>query len=857
MVPQDSSKQHATCEAYTSSIPYVVWRELLRETLGFGRDSPGADIVERIRAEVASKAPDLAPWLPLLAAVIDVEMDATPEVLQLAESNRRAKLHETVARFLEAVVPDKLLLEIDDAHHMDEASAELLAHLTGGLASRSWLVAVGRRASGSGFEAREAPEVVRIELKPLAPQDALRLAQLAAEKTPLPAHALEVVANRSGGNPQFLRDLVRSAIESGGVADLPESAEAATMTQIDTLPPDDRALVRRVAVFGHTFHPRMVSWLYNEEDGPAPDATALNRLGGLFDEEPDGYLRFRQTLLRDSAYQGLPFKLRRQLHSSVAAHIEEEMDFPEEAGAMLSLHYFEAGEFPPAWRYATAAAKRAEDVYAYVEAAGLYARALEAGGKIPDLPKFEIGRTHEALGDAWYKAGVYSKALDAYMASQELIAGEPLLEADLLLKLSHAEGRLGKYAEALRLADASRSRVLGLSGAEAARHVARASARCAKVLQLEGRTAEAVESAERAEKEAETADDPEALGDAYFVMGDAYGALSKEGARALFQRSLEAYQRAGNLESQAALLSDLGVVCQWEGSWDEALSYYEQGRDAALKIGSTVTAALARINVAEILIDRGEWAEAEGFLMGTLPFWKASQFRFFLAGCSMFLDASLRSGASMKRWVALRKQDKLRAGRSAESTPVRRCPNRGMPPGERRSGGSAGAGERHVEPRQRLERRGPAGAAAPSNPGPRAAGAERSMGRAGRAGGKPRGSEGAAQPLRGRSDDALADRARSPGRYRAAARDGGREPLRPFGLQGPRGTARAAPQSRSGNVKRPRGAAPCVTGLIPDYGCLTKPSLWSITFVQNCTRPLPTGVHPTWAMHIFAAVPGG
>ncbi len=146
--------------------------------------SPDADIVERIRAEVATKAPDLAPWLPLLAAVFDVEIAATPEVLQLAEKNRRAKLHETVARFLEAVVPEKLLLEIDDVHHMDEASAELLAHLTGGLAARSWLFAVGRRASAApGSRRREAPEVVRIELKPLAPQDALRLAQLAAEKT--------------------------------------------------------------------------------------------------------------------------------------------------------------------------------------------------------------------------------------------------------------------------------------------------------------------------------------------------------------------------------------------------------------------------------------------------------------------------------------------------------------------------------------------------------------------------------------------------------------------------------------------------------------------------------------------------
>ena len=62
-----------------------------------------------------------------------------------------------------------------------------------------------------------------------------------------------------------------------------------------------------------------------------PDEAELARLGEMFEVEPDGYLRFRHSLLRDSAYQGLPFKLRRQLHGAVARHLEEEMDFPEEA----------------------------------------------------------------------------------------------------------------------------------------------------------------------------------------------------------------------------------------------------------------------------------------------------------------------------------------------------------------------------------------------------------------------------------------------------------------------------------------------------------------------------------------------
>jgi class 3 adenylate cyclase/tetratricopeptide (TPR) repeat protein len=564
------NKQHATCEAYTSSIPYVAWSELLREMLGFGRDTPDADIVERVRNEVATRVPDLAPWLPLLATVLDVEMAATPEILQLAESNRRRKLHETVARFLETLMPDKLLVEIDDAHHMDEASAELLTHLMGGLAARSWLFAVARRASGTGFEAREAPEVVRVELKPLAPQDALRLAQLAAEKSPLPAHALEVVANRSGGNPQFLRDLVRSAIESGGVADLPESAEAATMTQIDTLGPEDRALVRRVAVFGLTFHPRMVSWLYTEEDGPAPDAAALDKLRDLFDEEPDGYLRFRQTLLRDSAYQGLPFKLRRRLHGAVAARLEEEMDYPEEAAGILSLHYLEAGEFRQVWRYATIAAKRAEGAFAHVEAAALYSRALEAGRQLADLEKDEIASVHHALGDAWYRAAEFRKASEGYAATRLLVASDPLADAELLLKISHADNKLGKHEQALRWAEQARSALQQLEGLEAARQMARSCAWSAIVLQRVGRTPEALEWAARAVTEGEAANDPEALADAYFVMGSTQAMLGKDGALALMLRSLEAYERAGNSMRQAALLSDLGMVCRLEGRWDES-----------------------------------------------------------------------------------------------------------------------------------------------------------------------------------------------------------------------------------------------------------------------------------------------
>ena len=638
-------KLHATCEAYTASKPYALWRELLREHMGIARDMQDDAVIDQLRSAVATQAPDLVAWLPLIGMAFDVEITPTPEVEMLADANRRTRLHESVRRFLEIVVPGPTLIEIENAHHIDEASAELLSYLTGEVASRPWLFAVARRPVAGGFDPPKTESVVRIELKPLAPQDSLRMAQLASQQSPLPAHVLDVVAKRSGGNPQFLRDLLRTAIESGGIADLPDSAEAAAMAQIDDLSPEDRSVVRRAAVFGITFHPRMLAWFADEGEGTVPSSALWERLRELFDEEPDGYLRFRRTLLRDAAYEGLPYRLRRKLHAVVAARLEDEMDYPEEAAGILSLHYFEAGDYPRAWRYGSLAALRAEAAYSYVEAARLYSRALDAGRQVPDLDRGELAEVQMLLGWAWYRAGEFRKASDVFTATRPLLANDPLAESGLLMKLSQLEEKLGNYTGALRYIDQAREALQGLAGKDAARQAARAAAWYATVLQAEGRTNDALSWAERTLVEAEAVDDAEALGDAYFVKGWAYGELAKEGALPLMERSLEAYRRSGNLVRQAGVLMSLGVVCQWEGRWDEALSYYEKGRDESVKIGDTVGAALARINISEILTDRGEWAEAEALLLETLPLWKASQYHYYLAACLSILGrVSLRRG---------------------------------------------------------------------------------------------------------------------------------------------------------------------------------------------------------------------
>ena len=163
---------------------------------------------------------------------------------------------------------------------------------------------------------------------------------------------------------------------------------------------------------------------------PGTRPIGARQIAELFDEEPDGYLRFRHTLLRDSAYEGLPLRLRRQLHSAVAAHIEEEMDFPEEAGGHIVPALFRSGRVSTrlAVRHGRGEARRRR--LAYVEAARLYPRALEAGRQIDDLEKPEDRRRARGARGCVVRAGEFRKAAEAYTAARQLIASDPLAEAE-------------------------------------------------------------------------------------------------------------------------------------------------------------------------------------------------------------------------------------------------------------------------------------------------------------------------------------------------------------------------------------------------------------------------------------------
>ena len=613
----------ATGEAFTATTPYMLWRELLRQIIGVGWEDADPVVLARLRECIERDAPELRPWLPLLALPLDVDPPMTLEVEALAPEFRRRRLHEVVIVFLRALTRGPTVVAIDGGQHVDEASADLLAAVAREIETVPWLVVVMRReVESAGFAAPSATGVVQLTPGPLATAELRALAEAATDADPLPPHVLDLAVERSGGNPQFLRDLLRAA--AAGDEQLPDTIEAAAMARIDRLAPDDRMIVRRASILGLSFHPRFLTEVLDAHVAPPTDAT-WERLGAFLVSDGDGYLRFRRAVVRDAAYDGLPYRLRRTLHGAVGRRMEHEYaDMLDEVGGLLSLHFFRAGEHARTWTYARAAARRAHDRFAYASAAGLYRRALEAARSL-DVPPGDLAGAWEALGEAYTRTGEVRQAVGAFRRARELLPQDRVRAAGLMHRNARVNERVGRTRSAVRWARQGLRELEGVGGPDAAAERARLVTTLGSVRRQQGRTAEAVSLFRAGLRDAEQAGDEVLEARAGFMLDWALFELGRREEAVRSERALEIYERVGDLERQAVVLNNLGMFAYWEGRWARASELYARAAEASERAGDAWAAAYGDCNIGELLADQGRYAEAEARLRRARRVWRGTQ----------------------------------------------------------------------------------------------------------------------------------------------------------------------------------------------------------------------------------------
>ncbi|HVU74136.1 MAG TPA: adenylate/guanylate cyclase domain-containing protein, partial [Mycobacteriales bacterium] len=350
----DATVLTTSCAAHAIADPYSAARPLLRQLLGDRR--------------VADVAPALAPWAPLIAIVTGLDEPMTEEVQRLDPSLVTDRLQQAVAQLLDAGLPARALLVVDDAQWADSASAALLQHL------------VGRSDRRYGLWLAARPEVEprfgepTLQLGPLSEDAALRLVRAHAAIPLLPVQARAIVA-RAAGNPLFLRELARAASALEDTADLPLSVESIVGSRIDRLSPADRDLLSIASVMGADIDDEIV-----DQIAPiAAEESTWERLADFVERAGDGH-RFRHAVYQQVAYARLPFKQRRVLHGEIGGRIEKR-DGDRAPADRLSLHFTEAQEWDAAWEWSLRAAEVASAAYARVDEMVALQRAIVAGDR--------------------------------------------------------------------------------------------------------------------------------------------------------------------------------------------------------------------------------------------------------------------------------------------------------------------------------------------------------------------------------------------------------------------------------------------------------------------------------------------
>ena len=610
---------------YSLATPYHALRRGLRSALGATMETPDDAVADALRDVVDREAPDLRPWMPLLGVPLGLDLPDSAETATLDPSRRQSVLHRACVELMGRVLSGPTLLVVEDAHWLDAASASLLLALIEGIERRPWAAVITRRPTPGGLELPDELGARRQHLEALDVPQLLELAATPAGAAELPPGVLEQLVDRSGGNPLFLRELVNATL-TGSLTEVPETVEAVIASQIDTLPGPDRALLRHAAVLGATVHPGTLAAMVEEDLTDLE--RSMRRLHHFLEDAGDGSLRFSHILLRDVAYEGLPYRTRRRLHERAGEILERSVDDADTLAELLSIHFERAGRWPETWRYSRVAADRARRLGAPVEAAGFLERCLVAADHLDAVGAEERAEVAESLGDNWEFSGRYDRASAAYRRALGLAAGDAPRRAQLCRKLGFVRDHEGRYQTAQRWFRR------GLATLDEIRDPASARALRAEIVTAivssryrQGRHARALPLIREAIADAEASGARAALAHAYFVYDELLIDRGRYQEATHSDLAAAIYEELGDHRGAAAAYNEMGVTAYWLGRWDHAVRCYEQAIEADRRAGALVYHAIYLNNIGEIRSDQGRLVEAEQLLGEACELWTAGGWR--------------------------------------------------------------------------------------------------------------------------------------------------------------------------------------------------------------------------------------
>lgn len=629
------------CQSYGTSTSYLVWQSIWR---GFFNLDPAWSTAEQIGAlerELSAIDPSLLPRLPLLSAVLNLQIPDNELTASFDAKLRKESLEALLVdciRKRSHTVP--LLLVLEDSHWLDPLSHDLLEVIGRASADLPVLIVLAYRPPQ--IDRLNAPRVSQLfnfteipltdlpagEIEQLV---SYKLSQIYGEQARLPQALIERISQRAEGNPFYIeellnylhdRDIDPQQPEALEQIELPNSLYSLILSRIDQLSENQKILLKVASVIGRLFRAAMVWGVYNQfgdQERVREDLDTLSalELTPMDTPEPELAYLFKHILTQEVAYETLPFATRALLHDQIGQYIENTyQEVLDQYIDLLAYHFDRSENLEKKREYLLKAGQAAQEDYANTAAISYYRRLLAVlpEGQQVDV-MLNLGQVLELVGE-WKDAEEIDRQAESLANRLNNAPGHARAQQALGWLLR----KQGKYTKAESWLVRARDSYRKLADRAGVSHVL---SNIGELYRLQGKYDEARfyydESLSLAEYIAESRDRNAARSHALKGAGTvATWKGDYATARELNQESLALRRELGDTPGVAALLNNLGIIARFQRDLAAARQMNEESLALFREMGDRWAVGQLLNNQACVASDQGEYAEARLLLQESL-----------------------------------------------------------------------------------------------------------------------------------------------------------------------------------------------------------------------------------------------
>jgi adenylate cyclase len=470
--------------AHGRHIPFLPILEIIRGYYGITDQDDDRTAREKIAGRMLLFDEAYREVLPLIFEFLGVPDPERPAPRMDPEARQR-QLFAVLRRVLQGGDRRPGVALIEDLHWLDDGSAAWLAQWADAIAgSHNLLVVNSRPEYHADWMQRSYSH--QIALAPLAPEAIRELLDDLLGCDPSIEGLAEAIHARTGGNPFFTEEVVRSLIESGHLEGsrgayrlvtpveklaVPGSVHSVLAARIDRLSEREKHVLQTAAVIGKEFAEPILEAVADLPSRALAEALGVLSAAEFIYEEalyPVAQYAFKHPLTRDVALASQLHDRRRGTHENVARAIEEAYaDKLGERAALIAHHWEEADEALQAARWHARAADwvRPSDA---AQSIRHWQKVRELVAPLPETDPVASLRMRACLdlvGVGAWKVGLSQREEDAVFAEGKALAerrgntsaaaGMAIAYANRLTLLGDATRSLEPAGEAIQVASQS------------------------------------------------------------------------------------------------------------------------------------------------------------------------------------------------------------------------------------------------------------------------------------------------------------------------------------------------------------------------------------------------------------------